>query len=161
MVRYVRVLVFVLCVVMAYSAGAVLPTWADTVPIGEQPGSTGDPLVTKSYVDDAISKSLNGVSPSGSGAVVAKVLRLRGGDRVVADGGAQLIVRTGRAVVFSDGANGVADVTDGVDLKAGDVVPLNHLLIVPRAGRGVAVEAGYRQDVYVTVIGVHEVIKVE
>jgi hypothetical protein len=159
MTRFVRVLVFVVCVVMAYGAGSVLPTFADTIPIGDRPGSTADPLVTKSYVDDAISKSVG--ASTGVAGSVTKVLRLRAGDRVIADGGTQIIVRTGRAVVVSDGANGVADVTDGVDLKAGVVVPLNHLLIMPRAGRGVGVEVGYRQDVYVTVVGVHEVVKAE
>jgi hypothetical protein len=148
---------------LGWALGSVVPTFADTIPIGDRPGSTADPLVTKSYVDERIRQMLDGKTPvqedPSKPAVeetAPKVLRLKAGEEVIGKSGTQLIVRAGKAVIRSDGANGLADVTDGVDLQAGVVAPKN-LLIVPRDGRGVAVEAGFLQDVYVTVNGPHEV----
>ncbi len=83
------------------------------------PGTAGDPLVTKSYVD-------------------WKVVELKAGQVLVAGAGAEFLPRRGQLTAVDPTGNGIPDVTAGADLFAGERVPLNHLLIFPRDdGRGV------------------------
>lgn len=90
-----------------------------------EPGTEQDPLVTKSYVDEAV-KPIN-----------LEVVELARGKQLVAEAGTEIIVRAGRASVVPGSLGGLADVTVGKDLTSGDA-PLNHLLVVPRSeGRGV------------------------
>ncbi len=87
------------------------------------PGSEGDPLVTRAYVDGKMSMT---------------VLELAPGDVLKGVSGTEIILRSGKATVMDSAQGGLCDVTQGVDLKGGDEAPANHLLIVPRDdGRGV------------------------
>lgn len=93
---------------------------------GSAPGSEVDPLVAKSYVDKFLQ---------------LEVVNLRSGQSLLAEGGTEIILRGGRAVVIASPLGGLCDVTQGRDLSAGEVIPANHLLIVPRDdGRGVKAE---------------------
>lgn len=109
------------------------------------PGSVDDPLVTKSYVDQQISK-VSG-SPGGGGSVDAdttlKVVQLQTGQKLIGHAGTEIIVRTGQAKgLLSPGGDGLSDVTAGVDIK-GTNVPTNHLILIPRSdGRGIQVTKG-------------------
>ncbi len=86
------------------------------------PGSDADPVVTKSYVDQFAGLT---------------VIQIKAGQTLTAEGGAEIILRSGQATVVET-TNGLADVTQGKDLTRGTTVPLNHLLIVPRSdGRGI------------------------
>ncbi|MNC15388.1 hypothetical protein D3C75_632040 [compost metagenome] len=67
--------------------------------------------------------------------------------------GAEFIVRAGKAVIFSEAANGVADLTDGKDLANGQAAPMNHLLSFPRDGRGINVQDGQKLGLVVLVRG--------
>ena len=50
----------------------------------------------------------------------------------------EILVRRGQAVVVDTSGNGIPDVTAGQDLKAGNKISLNHLLLIPREdGRGI------------------------
>lgn len=143
--------------------GAMLPALASSIPAAGQPGSAEDPVVTKSYVDEQIRNALSGgvVGGSAEGApaqgAVAKVpyavVKLNAGHMLLGEPGTEFIVRNGQAYVHSTPENGIADVTDGVDLPLDALIPKNHLLMVPREGRGVKVKADYPNDVYVTVKG--------
>lgn len=101
----------------------------------QMPGSANDPIVTKSYVDEAIRKL--GASGIGGGQADLNVLTLNDGERLVVNGGTEIILRTGKAVVISDSAEGASDLTDGVDLRPDRDVPRNHLLLFPRDNRGI------------------------
>jgi hypothetical protein len=53
------------------------------------------------------------------------------------ENGAEAILRNGTAIIVADGNVGLVDMTAGRDIRAGESVPRNHLLIAPRTdGRG-------------------------
>ncbi|MHB8758180.1 MAG: hypothetical protein ACYC6V_09250, partial [Bacillota bacterium] len=79
------------------------------------------PVVTRSYVDQF---------------TVLQVISLTAGQQLVADAGAEIILRAGKATAIA-AAGGVADLTAGKDLKSGEAIVANHLLLIPRSdGRG-------------------------
>lgn len=88
-----------------------------------------------------------------AGSTNLSVIKLEPGQTVYGVAGTELIVRTGKATVVSSDDNGIPDVTSGKDIAAGAVVDLNHLLIVPRDGRGIKTDPKLKQDVYVMVRG--------
>ena len=89
----------------------------------EQPGGSGDPLVTQSYVDQFTQW---------------RVLEL-GTDQIMrCHAGTEFITRRGQAIIVDSLGNGIPDVTGGEDIFANSLAPLNHMLIVPRDdGRGI------------------------
>lgn len=128
------------------------------------PGSVDDPIVTKSYVDQQINllKSSGGsTGGTGTGAVAPiEVEALTAGDILIGQAGSEIIVRGGDTVAYGDGANGIPDVTGGVDIAIGKPIPTNHLLLLPRAdGRGIKVKDNFIGTAYVMVRGPYQVIK--
>lgn len=109
--------------------------------------SDGDPLVTKSYVESKIDE-IKGyvdekISQVSSGdkkqEATMEIVELDQGDYLIAEEGTEIILRSGSAVahgVKPDG--GIADLTAGKDIdNMTDLLPANHLLLVPRSdGRG-------------------------
>ncbi|MBU5440962.1 hypothetical protein [Paenibacillus sp. MSJ-34] len=157
-------------------AGSVLSTSADGVASGGSPGSADDPVVTKSYVDQQIQKALNGglpVSNNGNegqgsesgqtgdaGQSASKELQIvdvKVGEKLIAKAGTEFIVRAGKAVVHSPDENGISDLTDGKDIKNGQAVTNNHLLLFPRDGRGVMPDPGQKNGLTVMVRGNYEI----
>ncbi|MFS0872209.1 hypothetical protein [Paenibacillus xylanilyticus] len=147
-----------------------------------QPGTADDPVVTKSYVDQQIQKALNGSSNANSGnsagtnsgstgtdsstggdntlppvvsgaSDAVEIVTVKPGQQLIGASGAEFIVRSGKAVIVSEGTNGVADLTDGVDLTNGQAAPTNHLLSFPRDGRGIMVLDGNKYSLTVMVRG--------
>ncbi|MCL6635950.1 MAG: hypothetical protein K6T29_09335 [Peptococcaceae bacterium] len=106
------------------AAGALfLAGYAAFAGDGDEPGGSGDPLVTRSYVDQYVQW---------------KVADLKAGQVLTGRAGSEFIVRRGQAVVVDATGNGVPDVTGGLDLYNGERAPLNHLLVFPREdGRGI------------------------
>jgi len=139
---------------------------------GATPGSADDPVVTKSYVDQAIQQALNGGggsgnsgsssdSSSGTGSSngsseAIEIVEVKPGKILYAYAGTEFIVRSGKAVVYSADANGVADLTDGKDIGNGGTVVNNHLLSFPREGRGIQVQSGDTHNLIVMVRGGYE-----
>ncbi len=110
---------------------------------GSNPGSIDDPIVTKSYVDEQISKiaQSGGVTTGGTAQLVVEALNA--GDILIANAGTEIILRGGAAVAYGDGLNGIPDVTGGSDLSIGSKIPTNHQLIIPRDdGRGIKITKG-------------------
>jgi hypothetical protein len=111
------------------------------------PGSDQDPLVTLSYVEQRLATlkqeiltELKGNS-TGSTTVAAhpvfEIHNLTKGQKVTFGESAEFILRRGKAVVIDPIGNNIPDLTTGVDIKPGELVPLQHLLLVPRDdGRG-------------------------
>ena len=92
-----------------------------------QPGTEGDPLITKSYIDTAVIPQTK-----------FQVVEVPAGKSVIGDAGTEMILRMGTCSVIGTSKGGVSDVTMGFDLADGVVVQGNHLLIVPLSdGRGV------------------------
>lgn len=112
------------CALALVGAGA----WAGGArAAGTEPGSSADPLVSRSYVDQYVQ---------------FRVVNLSQGQLLLADAGAELVVRAGRATAVASLAGGLSDLTAGQDLKQGEPAPANHLLLVARSdGRGLKAEA--------------------
>ncbi|UPK43490.1 hypothetical protein [Paenibacillus pabuli] len=92
--------------------------------------------------------------PLVSGATDAvEIVTVKPGQQLIGASGAEFIVRSGKAVIVSEGTNGVADLTDGVDLTNGQAAPTNHLLSFPRDGRGITVLDGNKYSLTVMVRG--------
>jgi hypothetical protein len=148
-------------------AGSLLNMQAEGA--GTTPGTADDPVVTKSYVDQAIQQALGGgvsSSPSApstrdtgssSSSDEIKIVEVKPGKILIASAGAEFIVRAGKAVVYSADVNGVADLTDGKDIPNGGTVTNNHLLSFPREGRGIQVQEGDTHNLTVMVRGGYQI----
>jgi hypothetical protein len=142
-----------------------------------EPGSSSDPVVSKSYVDGKINEVKNlinsGTSNNGNTSntsvskdqIVSEVLavvdalygdkagtstntgqtgqafvpvQLLKGKYLLGGEGTEIIVRSGKAIAYSENEMGVVDVSLGKELFRGTSLSENHLLIVARNdGRGV------------------------
>ncbi len=109
------------------------------------PGTSGDPLVTKSYVDEAISNLFSALSTNGGGSLSAEgdsfvPVKVEKGGILLGKEGAEIILRSGSAVSYCEGVDGIVDVTVGQEYFNGTQLSKNHMVIVPRAdGRGAKV----------------------
>ncbi|MGL4736356.1 MAG: hypothetical protein ACRCW2_02770 [Cellulosilyticaceae bacterium] len=127
-----------------------------------EPGSSNDPLVTKSYVDDQIAKVKNG--QSGNTSVIDEQLKVQAqlidilkqqiealsqevqkgagstyevvtvpkGSTLLGKQGSEVIIRAGEGKVVGSTGGGLQDMTEGTDLNDKQSAPKYHLLIIPR-----------------------------
>ncbi|KAB3534170.1 hypothetical protein F8154_09540 [Alkaliphilus pronyensis] len=112
-----------------------------------EPGSTEDPLVTQSYVEQRIEQfkyyvdqklANNETGQPSEAASTFKVVELKNGERLITGGGTELILRSGKAKAIVSELGGLSNVTEGYDIGKDQSIPTNHLLIIPRDdGRGV------------------------
>lgn len=129
-----------------------------------EPGSTDDPVVTKSYIVEHVIPEIkayvdeklgfssdNDQVTSVSDSYV--VVEVSAGQTVICDAGAELILRMGKGIIVATEKGGLADTTAGYDLADGTQMPSNHNLVVPVAdGRGfmattdvlVMIKGGYK-----------------
>lgn len=107
--------------------------------LAADPGSSEDPLVTLSYINDVLMPQVKSYVDSKSQALGGfEIVNVKAGQTVIADASTEMILRMGNAQIVATQKGGVADVTQGIDLQNGAVMPSNHLLIVPLDdGRGV------------------------
>ncbi|WP_066633885.1 hypothetical protein [Desulfolucanica intricata] len=124
-------------------AGVLMWGYASFADTAGSPGSTGDPLVTKSFVEKYVQDFMSNFKPAGS--TEWQVVQLAPGKVMVANEGTELIVRSGKTVLVDSTTNGVPDLTTGNNIIAGQQPVKNHLLIFPRSdGRGIkAVESAW------------------
>ena len=92
---------------------------------GSEPGSNGDPLITKSYLDNQIAQ----VQKDG----MYKEVSLAAGKKLVCDAGAQVIVVSGGAKTTA----ALVDVTEGTKSKKGTKVELYHSYLMTSNSTGV------------------------
>ncbi|MFC3789395.1 hypothetical protein ACFOQM_11520 [Paenibacillus sp. GCM10012307] len=122
--------------------GVVIGTVWNSEAIGSQvaPGTAEDPVVTKSYVDQLFKQNGGGSSSAGPDSVntAMQVVTVPAGKTLVAtQEGTEFIVRSGKALAFSEDKDGISNLTLGADLTNGKAVANNHLILSPRAGRGI------------------------
>jgi hypothetical protein len=145
-------------VVIIGGLGLYQTVFADT---SSNPGSVDDPIVTKGYVDEAVAKlvqqELEKLGPIGGGSSKIEVVTVPFGSKVIVGDGGELIVRSGKAVAYSTDANGLSDMTDGVDIAPGKAVGNNHLILFPRGGRGVQADPKQNKGLIVLVRGTYQV----
>lgn len=82
----------------------------------QTPGTTGDPLVSKSYLDHFF-KFRSLVVPANT--------------TVSPEPGAMIILRSGQIILEGPKGKAIIDLTAGKELPTGSELPFNHLLIVP------------------------------
>jgi hypothetical protein len=119
-----------------------------------EPGSAADPLVSLSYLKAYIEQHGGG---GGAGSFV--VVNVRPGQTLEGGSGTELILRAGIAEAVSNSAgDGISNISVGKDLKSGERLLRNQLLIVPRAdGRGAKVPASSGGDAIFMVRGSYTV----
>ncbi len=89
----------------------------------------------------------------GSGASL-EVIHLTKGQVLTCSAGTEIIFRSGQASAIASELGGISDVTGAVDIKSGENIPLNHLLIVPRSdGRGAVII----EDAYIMIRGEYQI----
>lgn len=89
--------------------------------------------------------------------MTTKVVEIRPGKKLIAAAGTEVIVRTGKAVVYSSDKNGILDLTAGSEMGGSQAIPNNHLLLFPRDGRGVEVALTQGYNATVLVIGDYKI----
>ena len=148
------------CVICAVVLGSIGLAFA------ADPGSDGDPLISKSYIDSVvlpqiysyIDSAVAGLKPSVGTVQTDKfeVVNVGAGKQVIAGAGTELILRMGSGSIIGSARGGIADTTDGTDLQNGSAIPANHLLIVPLGdGRGMQISSG--GDAIVMIKGSYEI----
>lgn len=95
-------------------------------------------------------------SPSSGEMPKYAVVKLLKNQKLIGGESSELILRSGKATAIVSKMGGLSDVSyTGKDLKQGESVPLNHLIIIPRAdGRGITITS---PEAYVLVRGSYEV----
>lgn len=87
-----------------------------------EPGSSADPLVSKSYVDQI---------------ALFRVVTVPAGQRIIGAAGTEMVLRGGQATALTSAQGGLLNASAGTDMQQGMAIPPNHLIIVPRDdGRG-------------------------
>ncbi|HNV70238.1 MAG TPA: hypothetical protein PKO06_11115 [Candidatus Ozemobacteraceae bacterium] len=93
---------------------------ANVVPVcAQEPGTTGDPLVSKSYLDQFFR---------------FHSLVVPGGQKLPLQQGALLVLRSGKCRIVGPKGKALLDLTDGKEIPAGAVLPPLHLILVADAG---------------------------
>ncbi|WP_317367189.1 hypothetical protein [uncultured Tyzzerella sp.] len=127
---------------------------ATGVTFAKQAGGSDDPLVAKSYVDDKINQVLEvinttvgsnvGNKPTNTNVQISgnsfKPVLVEVGQTIYGKEGTELILRSGKGNAVVPGKEGIANITNGIELRNKNTVNKNHFLIIPRDdGRGVKV----------------------
>ncbi|MCT4542479.1 MAG: hypothetical protein N4A63_02920 [Vallitalea sp.] len=91
-------------------------------------------------IDEYISGKIKGIDSdsSNNAANKFKILELEEGTKLICSESSEVILRAGKAtIIANETGDGISDLTMGIDLAMGVVVPKNHLLLIPRTdGRG-------------------------
>jgi len=138
---------FIICFLVILCLGSIHIARA----ISAEPGTEGDPLVSKSYVDSKMSEFTSLANSlkqqvqtmQSQGGIIFTVVELKPGQELIAGAGAEIVLRSGSAKAIQGTYGGLADVTSdaGIELMTGDNIPKNHLLLVSRDdGRGLRTE---------------------
>lgn len=134
-------LVLVIIIIVLLGSGAASANY--------NPGSSTDPLVTQSYVENriaalnaSIDERLNNLeTQSGGDSVNFIVLEVKKGQIVHLEENSLFILRAGEATGIAGQGGGLSDLTTGLDISTGQKIELNHLLLIPKSdGRGVKMD---------------------
>ena len=131
-----------------------------TAALAAEVGSSGDPLVTLSYLNDIfmeeildevddkidernrdIAKELSGQTGGGSSGDSFAVVTLTNGQTLTGDIGCEVMLRVGTAVCVAPSAPGLIDETTAGTLNGGGALAQNHLYMMTIEGRGVLATA--------------------
>lgn len=135
-------------VLLVLSAGLMT-----TASLAAEAGSSGDPLVTLSYlndtffntimqrVDQKIAERTGQAVPGGSSSASFVVVTLSQGQTLTGGIGCEVMLRVGSAVCVSPSDPGLIDETTASTLADGGALVQNHLYMMTIEGRGVRATA--------------------
>ena len=135
-------------VLLVLSAGLMT-----TASLAAEAGSSGDPLVTLSYlndtffntimhrVDQKIAERTGQAVPGGSSSASFVVVTLSQGQTLTGGIGCEVMLRVGSAVCVSPSDPGLIDETTASTLADGGALAQNHLYMMTIEGRGVRATA--------------------
>lgn len=86
--------------------------------LSQSPGSSTDPLVTKSYIDHFIR---------------FRTVALKADTTVVPETGALFVLRSGKMTLKAEEGKTLINLTKGKPISDGEVIPANHLVLVPES----------------------------
>lgn len=124
-----------------------------TASLAAEAGSSGDPLVTLSYlndtffntimqrVDQKIAERTGQAVPGGSSSASFVVVTLSQGQTLTGGIGCEVMLRVGSAVCVSPSDPGLIDETTASTLADGGALVQNHLYMMTIEGRGVRASA--------------------
>lgn len=107
-------------------------------------------LVSLAYLNKRLEeiKALISVSVSGNDNRVNiassnfKLINIKSGKKLSFEEGAEIVLRSGSAIVIASELGGLSDLSDGKDLKEGAYIKKNHNILIPRNdGRGIEAES--------------------
>lgn len=104
-------------------------------------GTANDPLVTKSYVDKQIQElskifeKYSTTPPTDTSSTTFQVVEVASNQKIIGVEGTEIILRAGSASCYSEGIDGVSDITNGENIDHGTTIQENHHLIIPRTDR--------------------------
>lgn len=112
------------------------------------PGSSADPLVSQSYVDQKINSlkadynktksTVDTLKKQVNGVLQGKVVNVAKGKTITLKLNAQAVIFSGKGLVSGNSKAELADVTSGKIIKNGKTVPVRHLIISAGSdGRGI------------------------
>ena len=130
-----------------------------TTALAAEAGSTGDPLVTLSYLNETFFNSImqrvdqkiaqrngqlnqQGIATGGSASASFTVVTLSEGQTLTGSTGCEVMLRIGSAVCVSPSDPGLIDETNAATLANGGALVQNHLYMMTIDGRGVRATAG-------------------
>jgi hypothetical protein len=151
-----------LLAVFVFAAGISVVSFVQAV-TGD-PGTENDPLISSSYLENKLTEVRN-LFDSKYGEIVTgiennnkvilgrldalekgggqgsgdkfQVVNVKSGSKLLCGSSTEFILRAGKAECVTTPMGGISNVTVGKDIKLGETIPLNHLIIVPRDdGRG-------------------------
>ncbi len=132
--------------------------------------STNDPLISLSYltkyVDEALEPIREALGNNGNTDAPApvsstfEVVFVEYGKQIQCTSPTEIILRSGSAVIVSPFEDqGLSNLTDGVDLKAGEAVPKYHHLLIPRGEDGRGIEITSANGAYIMVGGAYIIVE--
>ena len=149
--------------VLAIAASSILLIGQIVYANTKKPGSSEDPLVTLSFVEQKIDQLKyyideqvlnNNDKPSVDTGAGFEVVELKVGSSLIAGKGVELILRGGKTIAIDSLSGGLSDVTGAKDLTKNENIPANHLIIIPRDdGRGIKATT----DIFVMAKGSYEI----
>lgn len=110
-----------------------------------EPGTSGDPVVSQSYVDAKINELtaiVNGIKqqPNTQYSKFEIIEGIEAGKQIICGASTELILRGGQATAITSAQGGVSNLISGKDIKSGETIPLDQLLLIPREdGRGIKI----------------------
>lgn len=121
-----------------------------TAAFAAEAGSSSDPLVTLSYLNDTFLNQIlqtvdqkiaartgQNTVPVGSDTAAFEVVSLSGGQVLTGELGCEVLLRIGSASCVASSGPGLVDETSGGSLSGGGALEPNHLYLMTIEGRGV------------------------